>query len=103
MKKISDIIPFSDAHKQLEKRKKDTSIKEDVKSIKKLADEIYEVSSKKYFEPVWFEIRKDDYEENSNMWQSQLDYLGIEADCNVVTLKVVAYVEHDPLYDAPCS
>ena len=103
MKRISDIIPFSDAHKQLEKRKRDTSIKEDVKSIKKLADEIYEVSSKKYFEPVWFEIRKDDYEKDSNIWQSHLDYLDIESNCNVVTLKVVAYVEHDPLYDAPCS
>ena len=103
MKKISDIIPESDAYKSLEKRKRDTTIKEDVSSIKKLADEIYEVSSKKYYEPVWFEIRKDDYLQDSNMWQSQLDYLGIEADCYVVTLKVVAYVEHDPLYDAPCS
>ena len=82
---------------------RDTTIKEDVSSIKKLAEERYEVSSKKYYEPVWFEIRKDDYLQDSNMWQSQLDYLGIEADCNVVTLKVVAYVEHDPLYDAPCS
>jgi|TARA_A100000171_G_C2118924_1_gene139557 hypothetical protein len=102
MKKISDIIPNSDAYKSLEKRKRDTSITEDVTSIQKLAREIYEVSSKKYCVPLWFEIRKDDYEQDSNMWQSQLDYLGIEADCNVVTLKVVAYVEHDPLYDAPC-
>ena len=103
MKKISDIIPKSDAYKSLEKRKNETSIVENVKSIKTLAEEIYEVRSKKYFKPVWFEIRKDDYLQDSNMWQSQLDYLGIEADCNVVTLKVVAYVEHDPLYDAPCS
>ena len=102
MKKISDIIPFSDAHKQLEKRKRDTSITEDVTSIQKLAREIYEVSSKKYCKPVWFEIRKDDYEQDSNMWQSHLDYLDIESDCNMVTLKVVAYVEHEPLHDAPC-
>jgi len=102
MKKISDIIPKSDAYKSLEKRKKETSIVENVKSIKTLAEEIYEVRSKKYFKPVWFEIRKEDYEADSNMWQSQLDYLGVESDCNVVTLKVVAYVEHEPTHDAPC-
>ena len=46
MKKISDIIPKSDAYKSLEKRKKETSIVENVKSIKTLAEEIYEVRSK---------------------------------------------------------
>ena len=102
MKQINEIMKHTDAYKQLEKRKKDTTIKEDVTSIQKLAREIYEVSSKKYCEPMWFEIRKDDYEQDSNMWQSHLDYLDIESDCNVVTLKVVAYVEHEPLYDAPC-
>ena len=49
MKKISDIIPKSDAYKSLEKRKKETSIVENVKSIMTLAEEIYEVRSKKYF------------------------------------------------------
>jgi len=101
MKKISDLIPKSDAYKSLEKRKKQTSITEDVVSMKTLAEEIYEVRSKKYFKPVWFEIRKEDYDNDSNMWQSQLDYLDIESDCNVVTLKVVAYVEHEPIHDAP--
>ena len=49
MKKISDLIPQSDAYKSLEKRKRDTSITEDVVSMKTLAEEIYEVRAKKIF------------------------------------------------------
>tara|TARA_S200002703_G_scaffold142669_1_gene135239 strand:- start:2151 stop:2450 length:300 start_codon:yes stop_codon:yes gene_type:complete len=99
MKKISEIIPFSDAHKQLEKRKRDTTMTEDVVSMKTLAEEIYEVRAKKYFKPLWFEIQKED---NPEIWESHLQTLGVESDCNAVTLKVVAYVEHEPLHDAPC-
>lgn len=92
MKRINEIIPFSDAGKQLEKRK-ETSITEDVLTMKELAEQIYEARATKYYKPLWFEINKGD---NPDIWQDHLDTLGIEADsdCEVVTLKVVAYVEH---------
>ena len=99
MKKISDILPNSDAYKQLKKRghtiKKETSINEQVNTIKSLSDEIFESQSTKFYQPVWFEIQKDD---NPDIWDAHLDALGIEThpDCDTVILKVQAYVECQP-------
>ena len=92
MKKINELIPFSDAHKQLEKRKRDTSITEDVVSMKTLAEEIYETRASRYSKPIWFEIQKND---NPDIWDSHLSYLDIDTDCEAVSLKVVAYIKHD--------
>ena len=94
MKQINEIMKHSDAYKQLKKRK-ETSITEDVTSIQKLAREIYEDRAKKYLKPQWIEIQKDD---NPDIWEDHLDTIGIDPNskCEAVILKVVAYVECDP-------
>ena len=91
MKQINEIMKHTDAYKQLKKR--ETSIKEDVKTIKELADDIYEKNATVYNEPLWYEIQKDD---NPEIWDSHLHYLDIDADEDedTVILKVVAYVKH---------
>ena len=94
MKQINEIMKHSDAYKQLKKRK-ETSITEDVLSIKDLADGIYENTCTKYLKPQWMEIQKDD---NHDIWEDHLDTIGIDPNskCEAVILKVVAYVECDP-------
>tara|TARA_R100000700_G_C3166357_1_gene141417 strand:+ start:220 stop:513 length:294 start_codon:yes stop_codon:yes gene_type:complete len=91
MKQINEIMKHTDAYKQLKKRK--MSINDNVKSIKDLADNIYEERHTRYIEPVWFEIQKDD---NPDIWDAHLDYLDIDSDngTDIVVLKVVGYVEH---------
>lgn len=83
MKHISEIIKNSDAYKRLEMRRK---------FYKKLEDKSY-----KYYEPIWFEIQKDD---NPEIWEDHLEALGIEDSidpkCDSVTLKVSAYYESEP-------
>ena len=97
MKQINEIMKHTDAYKQLKKRK-ETTITENVSCIRSLADEILEIRSSKYTEPVWFEIQKDD---NPDIWDDHLDALVIDAyeDTDTVILKVTAYVEHKTSID----